>query len=219
MEIRIFSSTFRTWRNRSATGCLCTVLRRALPRDRLRLLAGGSLGFRIDLLLSGLQITAWPLCVFGSYFLSYNPWSDFFPSNARWLSGKTIEIYKFSELYQSLRCRFGCLWTDQLTTDRASLVFCFGVCVFFCFVLGFLLFTFCFAWWQLQFVDLYGKETCSPPWRVQFWSFFDSFIVANLFRRLFQVEADFTFWGQEKAPSLSHCFAPISALRRSRPAL
>ena len=31
-----------------------------------------------------------------------------------------------------------------------------------------------------------------PPWRVQFWSLFGTFIVANLLRRLFQVEADLT---------------------------
>ena len=31
-----------------------------------------------------------------------------------------------------------------------------------------------------------------PPWRVQFWSLFDPFIVANLFKRLFQLEADLT---------------------------
>ena len=31
-----------------------------------------------------------------------------------------------------------------------------------------------------------------PPWRVQFWSLFGPFIVANLLRRLFQVEADLT---------------------------
>ena len=30
----------------------------------------------------------------------------------------------------------------------------------------------------------------SPPWRVQFWSLFGPFIVANLLKRLFQVEAD-----------------------------
>ena len=32
----------------------------------------------------------------------------------------------------------------------------------------------------------------SAPWRVQFSSLFDPFIVANLLRRLFQVEADLT---------------------------
>ena len=31
-----------------------------------------------------------------------------------------------------------------------------------------------------------------PPWRVQFWSLFGPFIVANLLKRLFQVEADLT---------------------------
>ena len=31
-----------------------------------------------------------------------------------------------------------------------------------------------------------------PPWRVQFWPLFGLFIVANLLRRLFQVEADLT---------------------------
>ena len=31
-----------------------------------------------------------------------------------------------------------------------------------------------------------------PPWRVQFWSLFGPFNVANLLRRLFQVEADLT---------------------------
>ena len=31
-----------------------------------------------------------------------------------------------------------------------------------------------------------------PPWRVQFWSLFGPSIVANLLRRLFQVEADLT---------------------------
>ena len=50
------------------------------------------------------------------------------------------------------------------------------------------------------------KETCfkkgqkvdpleiksGPPWRVQFWSLFDPFIVANLLKRLFQIEADLT---------------------------
>ena len=51
-----------------------------------------------------------------------------------------------------------------------------------------------------------AKETClkrgqkvdpleiksGPPWRVQFWSLFGPFIVANLLRRLFQVETDLT---------------------------
>ena len=31
-----------------------------------------------------------------------------------------------------------------------------------------------------------------PPWRVQFWSLFGPLIVANLLRRLFQVEGDLT---------------------------
>ena len=84
-----------------------------------------------------------------------------------------------------------------------------------------------------------------PPWRVQFWSLFGPFNVANLLRRLFQVEADLTSnscgWNLElfeahycatsfcyvcedqKRALLcrikSHCFAPISiALRPSRPA-
>ena len=105
------------------------------------------------------------------------------------------------------------------------------------------------------FLDPRAKETCfkkgsesgpleiksGPPWRVQFWSLFGPFNVANLLRRLFQVEADLTsnscgwnlelgrlilracfflrFEVQKRAPSLSYCFAPISiALRPSRPA-
>ena len=31
-----------------------------------------------------------------------------------------------------------------------------------------------------------------PPWRVQFWFLFGPFIVANLLKRLFQVETDLT---------------------------
>ena len=56
------------------------------------------------------------------------------------------------------------------------------------------------------FLDPRAKETCfkkgsesgpleiksGPPWRVQFWSLFGPFNVANLLRRLFQVEADLT---------------------------
>ena len=55
-------------------------------------------------------------------------------------------------------------------------------------------------------LDPRAKETCfkkdqevdpleiksGPPWRVHFWSLFDRFIVANLLKRLFQVEADLT---------------------------
>ena len=55
-------------------------------------------------------------------------------------------------------------------------------------------------------LDPRAKETCfkkgqkvdpleiksGPPWRVQFWCLFDPFIVANLLRRLFQIEADLT---------------------------
>ena len=43
-------------------------------------------------------------------------------------------------------------------------------------------------------LDPRAKETCfkNPSWRVQFWSLFDPFIVANLLRRLLQVEADLT---------------------------
>ena len=55
-------------------------------------------------------------------------------------------------------------------------------------------------------MDPRAKETCfkkgsesgpleiksGPPWRVQFWSLFGPFNVANLLRRLFQVEADLT---------------------------
>ena len=36
------------------------------------------------------------------------------------------------------------------------------------------------------------KSKVVPPWRVQFWSLFGPFNVANLLRRLFQVEADLT---------------------------
>ena len=55
------------------------------------------------------------------------------------------------------------------------------------------------------FLDPRAKETCFKkdqkvarlkskvvPWRVQFWSLFGPFNVANLLRRLFQVEADLT---------------------------
>ena len=56
------------------------------------------------------------------------------------------------------------------------------------------------------FLDPRAKETCfkkgsesgpleiksGSPWRVQFWSLFGPFNVANLLRRLFQVEADLT---------------------------
>jgi hypothetical protein len=56
------------------------------------------------------------------------------------------------------------------------------------------------------FLDPRAEETCfkkgqkvdpleiksGPPWRVQFWPLFGLFIVANLLRRLFQVEADLT---------------------------
>ena len=83
------------------------------------------------------------------------------------------------------------------------------------------------------------KSKMVPPWRVRFWSFFGSFIVANLLRRLFQVEADLTsnscgwslelgrpifarlflrFEVQKRAPSLSYCFGVSIALRPSRPA-
>ena len=98
------------------------------------------------------------------------------------------------------------------------------------------------------FLDPRAKETCfkkgsesgpleiksGPPWRVQFWSLFGPFNVANLLRRLFQVEADLTSnscgWNlaggpifarllfltevQKRAPSLSYCLVP--ALRPSR---
>ena len=102
------------------------------------------------------------------------------------------------------------------------------------------------------FLDPRAKETCfkkgsesgpleikrGPPWRVQFWSLFGPFNVANLLRRLFQVEADLPAtaaagilnWGRPflracfflrfevpKAPSLSYCFAPISIA--AKPAL
>ena len=56
------------------------------------------------------------------------------------------------------------------------------------------------------FLDSRAKETClkkgsesgpleiksGSPWRVQFWSLFGPLIVANLLRRLFQVEGDLT---------------------------
>ena len=102
-------------------------------------------------------------------------------------------------------------------------------------------------------LDPCAKETCFKkgqkvdpleikngfPWKVQFWSFFGPFIVANLLKHLFQIEVDLTAivaagilnWGgsflracfflyfeiQKRAPSLSYYFAPISiALRPSR---
>ena len=42
-----------------------------------------------------------------------------------------------------------------------------------------------------QKVDPLEIKNC-PPWRVQFWSLFGPFIVANLLKRLFQVEANLT---------------------------
>ena len=108
--------------------------------------------------------------------------------------------------------------------------------------------------------DPRAKETCfkkgsesgpleiksGPPWRVQFWSLFGPFNVANLLRRLFQVEADLTsnscgwnlelgrpifarllfltFWGPKKGPffvilfcSNFHSLEALKACREACP--